>query len=123
MKFMFEPLANGLVERLCRKISSMGIPYGFGGVARIGEGVLPAENIIAEHYRLGSSMVILSRSFCNVSNADNLGEIERIFNSGVVKIRDFETDLGNKSKEYFIINKKIVNQKVAEIVSFKEKSQ
>ena len=36
---------------------------GFGGIARLGFGMLPAEHVIAEHYRLGSTAVILSRSF------------------------------------------------------------
>mgnify|MGYP000952641798 CR=1 FL=1 len=66
MKFMFELLADGTVERLCNKIKCRGIPYGFGGIAQLGKGDLPAEKIIAEHYRLGSSMVILSRSFYNI---------------------------------------------------------
>jgi len=63
MKFMFEPLVDGTVEMLCKKIKQKSIPYGFGGIARLGTGLLPAENILAEHYRLGSSMVILSEAF------------------------------------------------------------
>ena len=65
LTFMFELLANGTVEKLCEKIKLAGIPYGFGGIAKIGEGMLPAEKIIMEHYRLGSTRAILSRSFCN----------------------------------------------------------
>jgi hypothetical protein len=64
--FMFELLADGTVDSIVEKIKTSKIPYGFGGVARIGEGLLPAENILAEHYRLGSSMVILSRSFVRI---------------------------------------------------------
>ena len=63
MSFMFEPLANGMVESICYKIKNIRIPYGFGGIARIGEGMLPAEKILLEHYRLGSTRVILSRTF------------------------------------------------------------
>jgi len=63
MKFMFELLANGTVEMLCNKIKEKGISYGFGGIAQLGQGTLPAENIITEHYRLGSTMAILSRGF------------------------------------------------------------
>ena len=44
-KFMFELLADGTVEELCRKFKKKGIPYGFGGIGRIGKGELPAENI------------------------------------------------------------------------------
>lgn len=67
MTFMFEPLSNGMVEQICAKFKEAGIPYGFGGVAKIGEGLLPAECVIAEHYRLGSTRAILSRSFAIIS--------------------------------------------------------
>ena len=67
LKFMFELLTDGTVERLCRKFRARGIPYGFGGIAALGKGMLPAERVIREHYRLGSTRAILSRSFCNTS--------------------------------------------------------
>ena len=53
-KFIFELLADGTVEMLCEKFQKRGIPYGFGGVGRLGGGDLPAECILKEHYRLGS---------------------------------------------------------------------
>lgn len=46
MTFMFELLADGTVEMLCRKFRAAGIPYGFGGIARLGHGELRAENVI-----------------------------------------------------------------------------
>ena len=42
MKFMFELLTDGTVERLGCKILARGIPYGFGGIARLGAGALPS---------------------------------------------------------------------------------
>jgi 2-keto-3-deoxy-L-rhamnonate aldolase RhmA len=116
MKFMFEPLVDGTVETLCEKIRKKGIPYGFGGIARLGQGKLPAENIITEHYRLGSSMVILSRSFCNLAITKDLDDIKKTFLTGIREIRDFEDELVNKSEDYFLMNKIIVNQKVLDIV-------
>lgn len=89
-KFMFELLADGTVEKICNKIFSKGIEYGFGGIAGLGQGILPAERIIVEHYRLHSSATILSRSFCNTNIITDLDEIEQIFNEGVKKIRIFE---------------------------------
>jgi hypothetical protein len=62
-RFMFELLADGTVEKLCKGVRGANVPYGFGGVARIGEGMLPAELILGEHVRLGSRSVILSRTF------------------------------------------------------------
>jgi len=61
--FMFELLVDGTVAHLANSIRAQGKPFGFGGIARIGEGLLPAEKILAEHIRLGSSSVILSRTF------------------------------------------------------------
>jgi hypothetical protein len=63
MKFMFEPLAIGIIDEAVKIIKESRLPFGFGGVARVGEGYIPGELILAEHDRLGSSSVILSRTF------------------------------------------------------------
>ncbi|GGA72857.1 aldolase/citrate lyase family protein [Ornithinibacillus halotolerans] len=117
MNFMFELLADGTVEKLCLKIREKNIPYGFGGVAQLGHGALPAEHIIAEHYRLQSSMVILSRTFCNVENMTNLDEINNIFSTGIKNLRQFEKSLTTKPQAYFIRNKETIIEKVSEIIS------
>jgi hypothetical protein len=101
MKFMFELLADGTVEMLSNKFRNKGIPFGFGGIARLGSGTLPAERIIAEHYRLGSEMAILSRSFCNYELCDNQLQVENIFNQGMSEIRNYELFLQNQDKEWF----------------------
>ena len=89
-KFMFELLADGTVEELCNKFKKKNIPYGFGGIAALGNGMLPAEKIITEHYRLGSSCVILSRSFCNTNHIRHMGKISEIFMNGIREIRKYE---------------------------------
>lgn len=91
--FMFELLADGTVEYLCQKFKRKGIPYGFGGISSIGTGELPAEFVLKEHYRLGSSMVILSRSFCNVNKIADLNLIKDKFEIGVRCIRAFEKEI------------------------------
>lgn len=86
-KFMFELLADGTVDTLCEKFNNKGYSFGFGGIAVPGGNVpLPAERIIKEHYRLGSTCVILSRSFCNADKTP-LEELERCFKEGIDKIR------------------------------------
>jgi 2-keto-3-deoxy-L-rhamnonate aldolase RhmA len=105
MTFMFELLADGTVEELCNKIKANGIPYGFGGVARVGEGTLPAERIIMEHYRLGSSMVILSRSFCNVDICKDISEVESIFKNNIGNLREFEKRAALATPEEFEENR------------------
>ncbi len=113
--FMFELLADGTVESLCMKFKRAGIPYGFGGVASIGTGKLPAEAILKEHYRLGSSMVILSRSFCNVNKDTDLKYIREKFEIGVRCMRAFENEIAIHSR-YFEENEEVVAESVAEIV-------
>ena len=113
--FMFELLADGTVESLCLKFKRAGIPYGFGGVASIGTGKLPAEAILKEHYRLGSSMVILSRSFCNVNKDTDLNYIREKFEIGVRSMRAFENEIAIHSR-YFEENVEAVACYVAQIV-------
>jgi len=115
--FMFELLTDGTVEMLCNKIKSKGIPYGFGGIAQIGQGTLPAENILAEHYRLGSTMAILSRSFCDANIVEDNGQIIDIFNFGVSQIRAYEDGLLNEEISFFENNRILVCNTVAQIVN------
>ena len=117
MNFMFELVANGMVEAIIHKVKQKAIPYGFGGIAQLGKGTLPAEYIIAEHYRLGSSMAILSRSFCDSNNSTDFETVSRIFLTGVQQIRDYERKISKAPEEFYIQNQLIVRQKVAEIVA------
>ena len=117
-KFMFELLADGTVEEICVRIKKKGIRYGFGGVASVGNGLLPAEYIIKEHYRLGSEIVILSRSFCNVNNITDLDEIRWIFDRGIRDFRTYEQEVQNYWK-YFGDNQKELVRIVQQIVGEK----
>lgn len=90
LTFMFELLTNGTVERICNKIKAFGIPYGFGGIAQIGAGDIPAEKIILEHYRLGSTCTILSRSFCDYMKIRDISQIDKIFKKNIREIRLYE---------------------------------
>ena len=121
-KFMFELLADGTVEEICSKIKANNKKYGFGGIAAFGCGALPAERIIREHYRLGSTMAIVSRSFCDTGKITNRDEIRQIFDKGITDIRKFEQEVLEEKlqghKEYFKQNqyeiKRIVDQIVGE---------
>lgn len=63
LDFLFEPMAAGLFDFAAILLGNLGIPFGIGGIAKIGAGRLPAEYVIGEHVRLGSEYVILSRAF------------------------------------------------------------
>ena len=116
MDFMFELLSNGKVEEICNKIKNKGIPYGFGGIAKLDEGMLPARHIIAEHYRLGSGMAILSRSFYDSWIADDMEEVERTFKYGLGEIREYEKRLERESDVFFEHNRKVVQEEVESIL-------
>ena len=113
LTFMFELLSGGLVEYMANKITAAGINFGFGGMAKIGEGILPADAILAEHYRLGSNSVILSRTFRN-EVGDNRAKVD--FANEVRKVRLKEQEISCWTEEQFDENRNFVKEKVNEVV-------
>lgn len=73
---------------------------------------MPARHIIAEHYRLKSSMAILSRSFYDSWLAQDETEIDRVFKYGISEIREYEERLKKRPKEFFEENRKTVIKEV-----------
>lgn len=108
MKFMFELLANGTVEKLGNKIRAKGIPFGFGGIATLDGGALPGSMVLKEHVRLGSSMVIVSRSFCNTDVVTDLNEVKKIFDTGISGLRALEKEAFQADAAYLEENRKAV---------------
>lgn len=115
MKFMFQLLTDGVVEQLGNKIKEKGIPFGFGGIARLDTGMLPGADVLKEHVRLGSSMVIVSRSFCNTDEITDIDEVRNIFYKGISAIRKLEAE-AYAAATYFTKNKMEVEKAVESIV-------
>lgn len=113
-KFMFQLLANGTVDRLSEQFQKKGLPFGFGGLASLTGGLLPGSYVLKEHYRLGSSRVILSRSFCDTAKITDMEEIKKTFCSGVQDIRRLEAEIQENPVDY-AENHRIVQEKVEEI--------
>ncbi|MDY3828106.1 MAG: aldolase/citrate lyase family protein [Clostridium sp.] len=116
LTFMFELLKNGIVEGICEKIKKKNIPYGFGGIAGIGQGVLHAEKIIAEHYRLGSTRAILSRSFCNTELIKDKEQINSIFRDRLYELREYEKFVEKQDSQFYLKNKEEIYIDVNKIV-------
>lgn len=113
LTFMFELLSDGLVEYIAQKCNKVGMPFGFGGIARIGEGDLPSDNILGEHVRLGSTSVILSRTFKGVVGVDkNARKID--LSEEVRKVRNRMEEINKWSVEQHAENRK----KIADAVDF-----
>lgn len=123
LNFMFELLTNGIVESLCNKFKAAGVPYGFGGIAKIGEGDVPAEKIIMEHYRLGSTRVILSRSFCDYKKIKDINTISDIFDENMKYLRDFEDVVNNMTQKELCENKQDLESIVSLAVSKKKSKE
>lgn len=118
--FMFEPLCDGKVDRLARIFKENDLKFGFGGIARIGYGMLPAEYIIGEHYKLGSTAAILSRGFCNMNLVEDPEEVRELFIEGVQHIREKEEEVALFTPVQFAANHEIVVEKVYQIVNEKK---
>lgn len=113
MKFMFELLANGTVEMLCEKFREKGLPYGFGGIAKIGEGMLLSDYVIGEHKRLGSTCAILARTFRHeVKGSRPVENMSR----EVALLRRRENEVSTWTEEQFEKNRQSVCLRVKEIV-------
>lgn len=123
LDFMFELLINGTVELLCQKFKAAGIPYGFGGIAKIGDGAVPAEKIILEHYRLGSTRAILSRTFCDTAKIGSLEEIDRVFAVNMNELREYEAFVASVSEDIYNKNRKELNAAVLRVAEIMRKKK
>lgn len=98
LRFMFEPLASGLVDELAGKIKDAGLSFGFGGIARVGEGIIPGETVLGEHVRLGSSSVILSRTFHRKSGGNEEFQANIDLQTELKKLNNAWDELQNRSE-------------------------
>ena len=110
-RFMFEPLLMGHVDRVAVAAKARGLRFGFGGIARMDEGVLPGHDVLAEHLRLGSGAVILSRTF---NRADTQAG-EKSFEQAVASLRLAERELGLRSPERIENDRLRTHELIAEL--------
>lgn len=108
-RFMFEPLADGAVDRVAKVATDRGLRFGFGGIARLDEGLLPGRDVLGEHLRLGSRAVILSRTFHRDSEA--------VFEHEVANLRDAEAQLARRSPEQVVADRLRVAARIREIAA------
>ncbi len=91
-RFMFEPLALGLVDQVAAAAQRQGLRFGFGGIARVDEGLLPGRDVLGEHLRLGSTSVILSRTFHRAGEGDS-------FEEQIAALRAAEQELARRTPD------------------------
>lgn len=109
-RFMFEPLAQGLLDAVAARARAQGLRFGFGGVARLDQGLLPGRSVLAEHLRLGSRAVILSRSF-------HRGQAPGAFEEQLRALRQAESDLAARSAQEVEADRLRIREAIAQIAA------
>ena len=112
MSFLFEPLVHGVVDLFSTFSKAHNKSFGFGGMATLDGGLIPGKQILAEHVRLGSDRVILSRAF--FADADlTLTHLKKM----VEDIRHLHHDYStNKIPSFFEDNQQSLREKVTQII-------
>ncbi len=123
LDFMFELLSGGIVEYLATKIKKKGIRFGFGGISRLGRGVVDSRLVLSEHVRLGSQIVILSRDFHG--RARSLDELKILINleDEIKKIRSYISYLSGLSEKELLRNSEKISHIVSEYVETRIREQ
>ena len=71
-----------------------------------------------EHYRLGTTSAILSRSFCDAFKMSDVVEIEKVFKENMADLRAYE-DKVSRMTEYSENQEEVIRD-VARIVEMKK---
>ena len=123
LDFMFELLSGGIVEYVTTKIKKKGIRFGFGGISRLGGGVLDSRLVLSEHVRLGSQVVILSRDFHG--RANSLDELKKLIDleDEIKKIRSYISYLSGLSEKELLCNSEKISHIVTEYIRNRVREQ
>lgn len=119
LTFLFEPLAKGWLDTAAQLAQNSKVSFGFGGIGILGEGMLPADLILAEHVRLNSSAVILSRAFHK--NSTTIAELESHLelSDEIQKLRERANALKTRSEDEINHDTQELQSIVAAIISSK----
>ncbi|MBI3857902.1 MAG: aldolase, partial [Planctomycetes bacterium] len=116
LDFLFEPLASGMIDGMATELRGAGLPFGFGGIARLGVGDLPAELVLGEHVRLGSTAVILSRAFHGGRGAAEQADVMHLDLAGeIARLRSVEAQLRRRTPEEVEGDRKKTNEAIGRI--------
>jgi len=113
-KFMFKAFPDGLVDRFAQAAHARDIPFGIGGIGAVGNSKLPAEIILPEHKRVGSTRVILGRAFQDVVTGD--GELVNHQDELKAEVRKLDDVLAHDySEQEYVENQQRMAQIINEI--------
>lgn len=110
LRFMFEPLASGHLDTIAGLARAQGLRFGFGGIARLDEGLLPGRAVLGEHLRLGSQAVILSRTF-------HREDSDAVFETEVAALREAERSLAARGAAQIAADAQATAARIREIAA------
>lgn len=116
MAFMFEPIAEGVLEEAAGALRSNDIAFGIGGLARAKEGIVSPEYLLGEHVRLGSDAAILSRTFHRGSETLEALQSEMDFAAEVNELRKIYRDFGQSDVASLEKNQAITRDRIRDVV-------
>src|SRR5690625_3899257 len=104
LNFLFEPMAGRLLDPAAEQLNTAGVRWGVGGIARVGQGELPAETVLGEHVRLNSQWVILSRAFHQGASSSAALTQTLDFPVEIAKLREAEAHWRRTSESALLAN-------------------
>lgn len=122
MRFMFQPMANGLLDEPAAALRQHDVPFGIGGLARADEGIVSPNVLLGEHVRLGSTAAILSRTFHR--QAKTLGDLQAgtDFRAEVDRLQAIYTGFLSATAEELQRNRLTTADRVNDVVHLIEKN-
>lgn len=116
-KFMFEFMADGSINPIAHILASRKMKFGIGGVGRYGNLLPPAECILTEHIRLGSSGVILSRTFMDSSMIKSMDSFCWQFKVELDKLRNHLNKVSLNNEAELEQNRRQFHSHVSHVVA------
>lgn len=119
-QFMFQPLADGVLETACAAMRDGGVTFGIGGLARAREGIVSPDFLLGEHVRLGSTGAILSRSFHRGVTSLAALKSDMDFPGEIAKLQQIFANFQTMSPEELAQNQIEMRNRVADVVALIE---
>jgi len=122
LSFLFESVANGLIDRIADTCHDASMPFGVGGVARAAGGLIPGKMVLGEYLRVGAIATILSRDFHH--RAKDLDDLQAKvdFPSELRQLREAEDELVKRSQQEIESDRSEFTRRVQRVVAAKQEA-
>ncbi|RZQ54964.1 aldolase [Pseudoalteromonas phenolica] len=112
LSFMFDLFPSGIAKQFAESCKHFNVPFGFGGVAPLGAGLVDSSLILKEHFKLGSDCAILSRDF---HFPDLESKYQKAFSGAYLSLATYLDSLKGISVAELDSNSLTLNEKIKEV--------